>query len=439
MNNSYTKSNKATALLLSVLLLSSCSTNIEDKRTFGGTHFSNTEETIETEALKTERTKKLPFNTTAAPEEGSEASSATTEEELPLFTQAEIEDEIILTAGTSQAETAVEITTASEAETTTEAVTTEAPAETTAATFGTVEGSYNVIGDSGILVSYMDGHYRGLMPCFGTYGYCDGWIAAANKFKEKLPLVNVYNMVVPTSSEFYIPKGYESGFTTSQYNKISYIAEGLENVTDIDAYSALKAHTDEEIFSRTDHHWFPLGGYYAAEEFASVAGIEFPKLSEYKKVSCKGYVGSLYNYSGDSHLYNDPEEFVMYIPPNNNKLKTTYYNTSFGGGYESELFVASDASAYYCSFLGSDDRIAEIETNVKNGRTLVIFKESYGNALVPFLTSGYEKIYVCDIRYFTPNAVDFCKEVGATDLLFAVCTYTPAGTNGKYLGNIINQ
>ena len=40
---------------------------------------------------------------------------------------------------------------------------------------------------------------------------------------------------------------------------------------------------------------------------------------------------------------------------------------------------------------------------------------------------------------FTPNAVDFCKKVGATDLLFGVCTYTPAGTNGKYLGYILNQ
>ena len=433
MNNSYTKSNKAIALLLSVLLLASCSTNIEDKRTFGGTRFSGTGENIQTEAHETTKTKKLPFNTTASPEESSE----TTEEELPLFTQADIEEEIVLTTGTTKAEATEEITVAPE--TTTAETKVPATEETTAATLGTVEGSYNVIGDNGILVSYMDGHYRGLMPCFGTYGYCDGWISAVNSLRKKLPDVNVYSMVIPTSSEFYIPKGYESGFTTSQYNKISYIAESLENVVDVDVYSVLKSHTHEEIFSRTDHHWFPLGGYYAAEEFAKASGVDFPKLSEYKKVSCGGYVGSLYSYSKDKHLYNDPENFVMYMPPNNSKLKTTYYNTSFGGGYDGKLFVASDASSYYCSFLGSDDRIAEIETDVKNGRTLVIFKESYGNALVPFLTSGYEKIYVCDIRYFTPNAVDFCKKVGATDLLTAVCTYTPAGTNSKYLGTIINQ
>lgn len=68
-----------------------------------------------------------------------------------------------------------------------------------------------------------------------------------------------------------------------------------------------------------------------------------------------------------------------------------------------------------------------------------MFKESYGNGVVPFLTSGFEKIYVCDIRYFNLNAVDFCKNVGATDLVFSVCTYTPAGTNGKYLKIIMNN
>ncbi len=331
-------------------------------------------------------------------------------------------------------------TTASEAPATKEETKAPTAAETIAVTTAEnpEQNGYNVIGENGILVSYIDGHYWGLMPCFGTYGLCDGWIESVNAFAKKLPDVNVYNMIAPTSSEFYTPAGYES-FTVSQYNKISYVAEGLKGVTDVDVYSALKAHTDEPIFARTDHHWQPLGAYYAAKAFSETADFDFPDLSEYKKVTMGGYVGSMYSYSKDRHLYNDPEDFVMYIPPNNDKLKTTYYNTSFSGGYSGDLFTSPSGAAYYCSFLGTDQIIAEIETNVKNGRTLVMFKESYGNGVVPFLTSGFEKIYVCDMRYFNLNAVDFCKSVGATDLVFSVCTYTPAGTNGKYLKIIMNS
>lgn len=148
-------------------------------------------------------------------------------------------------------------------------------------------------------------------------------------------------------------------------------------------------------------------------------------------------MGSLYNYSKSPNLYSDPEPFTMYISPNDAGLKTAYYDTAFKNGYDSDLFVARDAGAYYCSFLGSDDRIAEIETDCKNGKVLVICKESYGNGIVPFLTSCYEKIYVTDLRYFDLNLVNFCKEVGATDLLFAMCTFTPAGVNCKYMDTII--
>ena len=64
--------------------------------------------------------------------------------------------------------------------------------------------------------------------------------------------------------------------------------------------------------------------------------------------------------------------------------------------------------------------IAELDTDCTNGRTLVIFKDSFGNALVPFLTHSFSKIYVCDFRYFDLNAIDFIENVGATDVLFAV-------------------
>ena len=127
----------------------------------------------------------------------------------------------------------------------------------------------------------------------------------------------------------------------------------------------------------------------------------------------------------------------MYISPNDSALKTTYYDTSFQNGKESDLFVSRDAGAYYCSFLGSDDRIAKIETDCANGKTLVVMKESYGNGLIPFLTQCYQTIYVCDVRYFDLNAIRFCKDVNATDLLFATCTYTPAGPNVKEVERVV--
>lgn len=352
------------------------------------------------------------------------------------------------TAATAVPDTEAATTTAAPETTTTTTTTTAAPETTTTTTTTTttaaapvsnVESDYNVIGENGILVSRQNGHYRGIMACYGTYDMCDRWVAAINKFASKLPSVNVYSMVVPIASEFYTPQKYwDSGFTTKQKNKCDYITENLSGVKSVDGYSALQAHTSEDIYSRTDHHWTPLGAYYAAQAFAKSAGVDFPSISSYTPVSKDGYVGSMYTYSKDVNLYNDSETFTMYLSPNADRISTTYYNTYFGGAYSGDLFVARNAGSYYCSFLGSDDRITKIETDVKNGRTLVVFKMSYGNALIPFLTSGFENIYVCDMRYFDLNGVQFCKDVGATDLLFTDCVMMVAGTAGKYLEYILN-
>ena len=98
-----------------------------------------------------------------------------------------------------------------------------------------------------------------------------------------------------------------------------------------------------------------------------------------------------------------------------------YYDTAFQNGYEGSLFFdyASGVSCY-SAILNRDDQIVEITTDCENGRTLVIMKYSYGNALVPFLTNSFSKIYVCDFRYMDINAGEFMQNVGATDVLFSI-------------------
>lgn len=294
---------------------------------------------------------------------------------------------------------------------------------------GNVPDSYREDGESGIKIIGRNGHYMGLMPFWGTFECCERYAAALNKAAAALPEVNVYSMVIPTPSEFYVPEDI-TGFTASQKEKIDYISEKLEGVVNIDAYSVLQAHTDEHIYSRTDHHWQPIGAYYAAEQFAKTAGVygNFVPLSDYTEVTREGYMGSLYFYSASETLNSDPEPFTLFISPNADTIKTTYYDDDYlNGGVEDDLFVSRDAGAYYTSFLDYHYPVTKIETECTNGKTLLIMKESYGNALIPFLTECYQTIYVCDVKAFLSNVIDFCKEQNVTDLLFATCTYTPAG------------
>ena len=50
-------------------------------------------------------------------------------------------------------------------------------------------------------------------------------------------------------------------------------------------------------------------------------------------------------------------------------------------------------------------------------KVCMVLKESYGNALAPFLSTIYHKVYVLDFRYFTEDFTAFVKNNGVQDVL----------------------
>lgn len=275
--------------------------------------------------------------------------------------------------------------------------------------------------NNGIVVDgvKMYGEDAGVMLFGGNKKQGARYAAAINQYKAALGDVNVYNMVVPTSVEFYLPKKY-SKYSSSEKESIDYIYSCLSpDVTPIDAYSKLSEHTDEYIYLRTDHHWAPLGAYYAYTAFCEALGIEYHPITDYTEKVKEGFVGSLYGYTNDITLANAPEQFHYFLPPDvTYSVQTYYYNTlapKNGGALFHEYVEGANC---YGMFLGADAIHTKITTSTQNGRKIVVFKESYGNAFVPFLVNNFEEIYVIDIRYFGTNAVDYIRKIGATDVLF---------------------
>ncbi len=279
---------------------------------------------------------------------------------------------------------------------------------------------------------------RGIMIFYGSDECCDDYASVINEYKSRLgDGVNVFNMVCPTAMTFYWPD--KSDISHGDENaSMEYIKSQLNNITDINTINTLREHKDEPIYSRTDHHWQALGAYYAAKQFAETAGVPFADISTYEKNVIPDYVGTLYGYSGAAALNDNPEDFVYYVPEKNYTVR--YYSTSFEYSYEGSLFQEAYGVSAYCTYMGGDEQIVHLETQAPNERTLFIIKDSYGNALVPFLTGSFKNIFVVDMRYFDMNIINFMQEHGATDLLFAMNTFSAAGGSGSYnLSVLLNQ
>ena len=54
----------------------------------------------------------------------------------------------------------------------------------------------------------------------------------------------------------------------------------------------------------------------------------------------------------------------------------------------------------YLNYSGGDRALLKIVTSHTSGRKILVVKDSFGNAFVPYLANHYDEIYVVDPRYY---------------------------------------
>lgn len=283
------------------------------------------------------------------------------------------------------------------------------------------------LADSGVIVVGSGADARALMAFGGSSGGGTAYANMVNTYQTTLgPGVRVYCMVIPTAAEFYTPAKARK-LTNPQLPVIRNIHKQLTGgATGVDAYTALAQHAEEPIYLRTDHHWAPLGAYYAAQAFAKAAGVDFKELGSYSTHTVKNYVGTMYGYSKDIAIKNAPEDFVYYEPLDNNytvTVSTVKLDKSFRPIGETKPVAgryfhhyADGSPSAYLTFMGGDYNQTVVKTPVNNGRRLMVIKDSYGNAVPGYLFYSFEEIHVVDHRYFRHDVKSYVAQNSITDV-----------------------
>lgn len=284
-------------------------------------------------------------------------------------------------------------------------------------------------GRKGIIISGLGHQTRAMEPFAGTQAEGKMYADIVNFYQSLLePGVRVYCMPIPNAVALYCPES-ALGWTGDERKAIDHLLGCLsKEVVPVRVLDSLLAHKREPIYSRTDHHWAPLGAYYAARQLAAAAGVPFKDLSHYDADTICNYVGTMYRFSGSPLVKRAPEEFVYYKPRNIDYTTDAIRYTLQAGravgdtlGFQPSQFFFSfpdGSSAAYSTFMRGDLNTTRVKTATKNGRRLLIMKDSYGNALPPFLFYSFEEVHVVDCRYFPDNIIDYVTEQQITDLVF---------------------
>ncbi len=250
--------------------------------------------------------------------------------------------------------------------------------------------------------NYMAKTYAGLMNLYYS------------KLKDKD--VNMYCCITPSHGEFYLPPSHKN---YNESKNIGIVYKNLESgIISVDACEEMHKHEDEYMYFNTDHHWTGLGAYYAYVAFCKKADLEPVPLENMKKKVIKNYLGSLYWLTRDNRLKAKGDSVEYWKLPN--KHKATAY-TGFNYDIRNQAQVYAEYAAgpnSYGVFLGSDHPILKIESDVKNGKKILVIKNSFGNPFATYLMAHYEQVFVVDYRYYDNSLLKLIEKNGITDVLF---------------------
>lgn len=240
-------------------------------------------------------------------------------------------------------------------------------------------------------------------------------LQALEKFVGKAKQnADVHVMMVPTKSwvlreklPAFAPHYKEQKFYDALQQKLE-----KEDVL-ISVEPVLDAHKEEEIYYRTDHHWTTLGAWYAYEQYTKAVGGDLQRAQGKKKFRCisKDFYGTTYakiNYArqADKIEIYEPADKLCVVYNMGEKKTKTLYDVSF-------LKTADQ----YSVFTGGNQAVLEITGGIKNGKTLLLIKDSFANSILPFLAEDYEKLVVVDLRQLNVSGDRLLEMFSPTDIL----------------------
>ena len=129
-------------------------------------------------------------------------------------------------------------------------------------------------------------------------------------------------------------------------------------------------------------------------------------------------------------MENNPDTVVAYVPNGTNQMVMHMQD-----GTIMDWRVINDVSGYdrtslYAAFVGGDRPFSYTHNeNITDGSAIMVIKDSYGNAFIPWLVDHYEYVYWVDYRYTSNTISQMVADYGIQDVIFQCHIYNTTTSN----------
>nr|WP_249435925.1 DHHW family protein [Paenibacillus sp. Marseille-Q4541] len=204
-------------------------------------------------------------------------------------------------------------------------------------------------------------------------------------------------------------------------------SELSEVISPVDIRNVLnQKKTAEQIYYRTDHHWTTHGAYYGYKTFAESIGLPpIPEEKLKKNEISDSFYGTFYTKANQRSITPDALELLETPLPEyevciqgQEKCERSFYDMN-----------ALNERDKYKVFFGGNFPLVTITVpyeDERKDRSIVVFKDSYANAMVPFLAQHYSTVHMIDMRFFRMDVDQYLAEHQFDDMLMLYSVATVA-------------
>ena len=268
----------------------------------------------------------------------------------------------------------------------------------------------------------------------------DRSVEAMLAFSRKYPETEPYLMLVPTAEQIYrdqislnvpvfdqklyIEDVYKSlhGNTTAGSSQNS-VDKRIENpsgaVSGIDVYTPLNAAKSDYIYYKTDHHWTSAGAYAAYSAAGRRLGFQ-PVLKDKFNIdhAAHNFLGTLF--SKTLYTRSDEDIIDLYTYPSGPQVTSVTLRDGNKVQEADSIFFREwlRKKDKYSVFLDTNHAVVDIKTDAKPEKRLLVFKDSYANSMMQFLSLHYSRITMVDLRYLNEPYTKYVKPEEYDQTLF---------------------
>ena len=235
----------------------------------------------------------------------------------------------------------------------------------------------------------------------------------AEQYQDRFGAEHMTVMIVPNAVDILEDKLPPLAVPYDETAYLRQIADALPPGIWFDAAPVLQAHSTEELYYRTDHHWKTLAAFYTYQSWARTKDFSVPEITDYDiQTVTDSFEGTIQSKLG---MKTPGDTIELFFPKQGDSadISDNLYD-----------FSALETKDKYAVFFGGNQAFMSIHTDAESERKILVIKDSYANCFIPFMLNEFRQIDVLDLRYNRQSVSHQITEGGYTDLLIL---YNAAG------------